>query len=170
MKGHAGMGKTSIAQSCVEKLGTLSIPFTAFFFFYQDRNKPQRFFPTIAYQIAVRFPDYRDLIDRKVQDDPTVVHKALSTQFRELIMLPLQELMARGRGIGWRFPIFVDGLDECYDPNAQGQIVEIIEIVAQAARTTDLPLCWAFFSRPEPHIMAAFAKVTVSPFTYTVTL
>jgi hypothetical protein len=170
MKGHVGMGKTSIAQTCVEKLSVLSTPFAAFFFFYQDRNKPQRFFPTIAHQIATRFPDYHGLLNEKIQRDPTIVHKALRTQFHELIVFPLQELAARGKGMDRRFPIFVDGLDECHDRDAQCQIVEIIEIAAETARVTNLPLCWAFFSRPETHIIAAFATSTVSPFTQAVTL
>jgi hypothetical protein len=88
MKGHAGMGKTNIAQSCVEKLSALSTPFAAFFFFYQDLNKPQRFFPTIAYQIATWFPDYHNLLNEKIQRDPMMVHKALRTQFEELIVFP----------------------------------------------------------------------------------
>jgi hypothetical protein len=170
MKGHAGMGKTSIAQSCVEKLSAMSTPFAAFFFFYQDRNNPQRFFPTIAHQIAARFPHYHDLLNEKIQRDPTIVDKVLRTQFQELIVLPLQELMKRGKGIDRRFPIFVDGLDECHNRDAQRQIVEIIEIAAETARVADLPLCWAFFSRPEAHIIAAFAKSTVSSLTHTVTL
>jgi hypothetical protein len=170
MKGHAGMGKTSIAQNCVEKLSALSTPFAAFFFFFQDRNKPQRFFLTIAYQIATQFPDYHDLLNERIQRNPTIVDKMLRTQFQELIMLPLQELMKRGKGMERRFPIIVDGLDECHNRDAQRQIVELIEIAAETARVTNLPLCWAFFSRPETHIIAAFAKSTISPLTHTVTL
>jgi hypothetical protein len=48
--------------------------------------------------------------------------------------------------------------------------VEIIESAAEIAQATDLPLCWAFFSCPETHIIAAFAKSTISPLTHTVTL
>jgi hypothetical protein len=85
-------------------------------------------------------------------------------------VLPLQELMKRGKGITQRFPIFVDGLDECHNRDAQHQIVEIVEIAAETAQVTDLPLCWAFFSRPETHITAAFAKPTIPAITHTVTL
>jgi hypothetical protein len=99
MKGHTGMGKTSIAQTCVEKLSVLSTPFATFFFFYQDQNNPQCFFPTIAYQIATQFPDYHDLLNEKIQRDSMIVHKVMQTQFWELIVLPLQELMKRGKGI-----------------------------------------------------------------------
>jgi hypothetical protein len=60
MKGHAGMGKTCIAQSCVEKLKTLSTPFASFFFSISGRDQPDCFFPTIAYQISVQIPEYHD--------------------------------------------------------------------------------------------------------------
>ncbi|KAF9449153.1 hypothetical protein P691DRAFT_653795, partial [Macrolepiota fuliginosa MF-IS2] len=57
--------------------------------------------------------------------------------------------------------IIVDGLDECADPDAQ---CEIIEIIAESVREHTTPLCWAIFSRPEPKIQATFFKPTVSPF------
>jgi hypothetical protein len=167
MKGHAGMGKTCIAQSCVEKLKTLSTPFASFFFSINGRDEPERFFPTIAYQISVQIPEYRDRLNTKLLNDKTLVNKSLHVQFQELISLPLQELMKTRKDLRRRIAIFVDGLDECRDRSAQRSV---IEIVAEGAQSTNLPLCWAFFSRPETHIAAAFANSSVSPLTHIVTL
>ncbi|KAJ3563197.1 hypothetical protein NP233_g9095 [Leucocoprinus birnbaumii] len=167
MKGPAGVGKSAIAQSCVEKLDEQSIPFAAFFFSVNGRDSPGPFFPTIAYQLSLLFPDYYEILSTKMQHNRTIVVKSLRAQFRGLILDPLQQLVKMGKGINRRFPIFVDGLDECSDPQAQ---CEIIELVADAARTNDSPLCWVFFSRPEPHIEATFSQPHISNLVYSSTL
>ncbi len=51
-------------------------------------------------------------------------------------------------------------LDECEGADAQS---EIIRITASTISDNSLPLCWAFFSRPEPQIEATFRKATVAP-------
>lgn len=55
--------------------------------------------------------------------------------------------------------ILIGGLDECEGADAQ---CKIIKIIVGAAREGVAPFCWAFFSRPEPHIEAAFARPDVS--------
>ncbi|KAF9447553.1 hypothetical protein P691DRAFT_802189 [Macrolepiota fuliginosa MF-IS2] len=167
LKGPAGVGKSAVAQTSAEKVKAGGKLGAAFFFSISGRSKPAEFFPTIAYQLSTGYPDYQDLIERKIRRDRTLVHKALASQFHELIVQPLQELDSIGKGIGKRVPIFVDGLDECDDKSAQ---CTIIEIVAAAANDGTLPLCWAFFSRPEPHIEATFAQPEIAALCHTVTL
>ncbi len=166
------MGKSAIAQTCAEKLKRLEKLGAAFFFSTNRHNKTkvdpadnrkeyQKFFTSIAYQLATIYPDYRDLLDSRIRSDRTLIDKALESQFRALIIEPLQELEEKGHGIGKRIPVLVDGLDECDDRDAQCQIVEI---VAAAPHEGVAPLCWAFFSRPEPHIEATFTMASVSSF------
>lgn len=83
----------------------------------------------------------------------------MATQFEELIAKPLQELEKEGKVTGRR-AVFVDGLDECQDKNAQQ---EIVEIVAKSVRNNTTSFCWAFLSRPEPHIEAVFARFDITP-------
>lgn len=156
MRGPAGVGKSAIAQTCSEKVKHLGMLGAAFFFSINGARDPQTFFPSIAYQLSTTHSEYRDLIDIKIRRDTTIVHKRLQFQFQYLIDEPLRELEANGKGIGKRITVFVDGLDECEGAEAQ---IEIIRIVAAAVSDSALPLCWAFFSRPEPHIEAAFAIV-----------
>ncbi|KAJ3553170.1 hypothetical protein NP233_g12709 [Leucocoprinus birnbaumii] len=167
MKGPAGVGKSAIAQSCVETLHEQSVPFAAFFFSVNKRDQAERFFPSIAYQLCLCFTDFRDHLNAKMINDKTIVHKSLRGQFQELIVKPLKELMRRGKGVGSRFPIFVDGLDECRDKQAQ---CDIIQIITEAIQPDAPPLCWAFFSRPEPHIEATFAQPYVTALTNTIFL
>ncbi|KAF9441334.1 hypothetical protein P691DRAFT_766416 [Macrolepiota fuliginosa MF-IS2] len=153
MKGPAGVGKSAVAQTCVKKLKDMGRLGAAFFFAVKIRDKAAPFFPTIIYQLCLEFPDYRDLVDRLIRPDKTILDKAMATQFRVLIVEPLQELERKGKGIGKRIAIFVDGLDECESKNAQR---DIISIIAAAARDRTTPFCWAFFSRPEAHIEGTF--------------
>jgi hypothetical protein len=67
----------------------------AFFFTISIRGKPERFFPSIAYQLSTLLPEYADIVDRKIGRDRTLVKKAMQIQLQELIIKPFQELMRR---------------------------------------------------------------------------
>jgi len=56
MKGPAGVGKTTIAQTCTEKLRHQKKLAAAFFFSISGRDKSEKFFPSIAYQLAIIIP------------------------------------------------------------------------------------------------------------------
>ncbi len=160
MKGPAGVGKSAVAQTCAEKLKDMEHLGAAFFFSIGGQDKPEKFFPSIAYQLSTIHPPYYDLIDSKIHRDKTLVNKSMSSQFRYLIDEPLRELVSQGKGIGRQIVVIIDGLDECEGADAQS---EIIRIIASAVSNNPLPLHWAFFSRPEPHIEAAFTEATVAP-------
>jgi hypothetical protein len=158
MTGPAGVGKSAIAQTCAEELRSQFQLGASFFFTIHGCSDYSRFFPSISYQLSSKSPDYHELLSKKLQLDPTLVGKHLRSQFRELIVEPLRELEQAGKQIGKRI-ILIDGLDECKDKDAQKEIIEIV-IDSVAARTT--PFYWAFFSRPEPQIEAAFADNRVT--------
>lgn len=160
MKGRAGVGKTAIAQTCIEKINSEGRLAASFSFSIYGRDDHTRFFPSIAYQISTNanFEEYRSLIETKIRHDRTILTKSMATQFEELIAGPLQELERKGNCVS-RCAILIDGLDECQDKRAQK---EIVEIIAKSVRDNTTPFCWAFFSRPEPHIEASFAKLDVT--------
>lgn len=159
MKGPAGVGKSAVAQTCVGKLKGSGHVAAAFFFSINGRDDHTRFFTSLAYQLSTEFPDYREILDKKVHRDKTLVTKTMASQFKSLIVEPLQELRNRGKRVESR-AIFIDGLDECKSKDAQS---EIIEIVGASVREQTTPFRWVFFSRPEPHIEAAFANTTIAP-------
>ncbi|KAF9446884.1 hypothetical protein P691DRAFT_732444 [Macrolepiota fuliginosa MF-IS2] len=162
MKGPAGVGKSAIAQTCAERLKELGKLGATFFFSIKGRDEATEFIPTIAYQLSTEFPEYRGPVDRRILRDKAILDKTMATQFQALIVEPLQELEKAGKGIGQRIVIIVDGLDECESTDGQ---CRIIEIIAAAARDGTTPFCWAFFSRPEPHIEASFSSVDVAQIT-----
>ncbi|KAJ3576058.1 hypothetical protein NP233_g694 [Leucocoprinus birnbaumii] len=155
MHGPAGVGKSSIAQTCVEHLSGGSIPCAAYFFSVNGRQTAGRLFPSIAHQLSLVYPQYRDNLLRRISDDPSLIQdKSLKEQFYHLILEPLRRTRRVGGLKRFRIPVFVDGLDECQDKDAQR---EIVEIVADSTLRHKLPLCWAFFSRPEGQIKVAFS-------------
>ncbi|KAF9442578.1 hypothetical protein P691DRAFT_714239, partial [Macrolepiota fuliginosa MF-IS2] len=91
----------------------------------------------------------------------------MAVQFKALIVDLLQELEKAGKEIGKRIAIIVDGLDECNSADDQRKIIETI---AAAARSGTTPFCWAFFSRPSPHIEGSFSHTDVTRITRTTVL
>ncbi|KAF9454272.1 hypothetical protein P691DRAFT_845089 [Macrolepiota fuliginosa MF-IS2] len=162
MKGLAGVGKSAIAQTCAERLNKLGRLGASFFFSMKGQGEAAELVPTITYQLCAQFPDYRDLVDQRIRRDKMVFNKTIATQFEALIAKPLQELEKVGKGIGQRVVIIIDGLDECEDADAQCKIIETI--AATCASVT--PLCWAFFSRPEPCIEATFSLACIARVTH----
>ncbi|KAF5356740.1 hypothetical protein D9756_006400 [Leucocoprinus leucothites] len=160
MKGPAGVGKSAIAQTCAKAMKDSGHLGAAFFFSVNGRRKDHtRFFPTLAYQLATTLPGYREVVNRRVSKDKTLVTKTMLSQFESLIVEPLRELREQGREIRRR-PIFIDGLDECGSQDAQAEIIKLIAASVQAKST---PFCWAIFSRAEPRITSTFALAHISP-------
>jgi hypothetical protein len=160
IKGPAGVGKSAVAQTSSERLKASEQLGGAFFFGGTvGYDQPHtRLFTSIAYQLSTELPDYHAILEQAVLHDKTLITKNMSSQFNSLIVNPLRELQARGKQLKRR-AIIIDGLDECKNVDAQ---CEIIEIIAASARNRTTPFCWAFFSRPEPHLEAMFSNACVS--------
>lgn len=166
MRGPAGVGKSSIARTCAEKLKSYGQLGAAFFFSIGKHDGATRLIPTLAYQLSTAFSDYRAIINAKVYNDKTLVEKTLASQFNSLIIEPFQELKKQGRCVR-RTSIIIDGLDECADRESQ---VEIIRIIASSIRVGSTPFRWAVFSREEPYIVSTFTSPSVSSHCYSVYL
>ncbi|KAF5344814.1 hypothetical protein D9756_011089 [Leucocoprinus leucothites] len=154
MKGPAGVGKSAIAQTWVEGLeGKHSASF--FFSRANHWNNPNKFIPTIAYQLATKYPSYRESVCATIVRDPFVLQKSINTQFRELLVEPLRELSPEDRDASDKAVVVIDGLDECDGLEAQDAIVQVI--ITSVAEGTS-PFLWAFFTRPEPNIVTSFSS------------
>ena len=166
MRGPAGVGKSSIAQTCAEQLKNTGRLGAAFFFTVNQHNNPWHLFTTIAYELTTMLPDYRVAVDERISKDKNVVDKRLPSQFESLIVEPLQELKKQGKRIQPK-AIFIDGLDECLGEAAQA---EIIEIIASSVRAKSTPFYWAIFSRAEPRIVSTFKQDSIASITHSVEL
>ncbi|KXN81272.1 26S proteasome regulatory subunit rpn-8 [Leucoagaricus sp. SymC.cos] len=155
-KGPAGVGKSALAQTCTEELGSKLA--AAFFFRPNRQDDYDRLFTTLAYQLTIYNSEYRHILDEKIQRDQTIVTKTISRQFQELFTLPFQELADKGTEVAG-MAIFIDGIDEIRDQDVQ---CEIIDIIAASVQNRSTPFRWAFFSRTEPHLEATFSKAHIT--------
>lgn len=84
MQSPAGAGKSAVAQSCAEHLAGRNMLGATLFFSrpnaWDDSNK---LFTSLSYQIATKFRLYGDILDRDILNDPTLLTKSTTQQFRE---------------------------------------------------------------------------------------
>lgn len=168
MSGPAGVGKSALAQTFAETIGNGMLGAAFFFSRPNKRNNPDCFFPSIAYQISTKVKPLASILNEKIDEDPSLLSKTIEVQFQELIVAPLLELKSRDREMQDRL-VIVDGLDECRSDDAQCTIVRAIA-TAIREHGDNLPLLWAFFSRPEPHIVRTFTSHHISPLCWSTTL
>ncbi|KAJ3574442.1 hypothetical protein NP233_g1770 [Leucocoprinus birnbaumii] len=111
----------------------------------------------IAYQIATQHSDYRRLVTQRLAEDPAILDRNRQTQFRCLILDPVQLITAKNQGAEKQsLVIIVGGLDECEDRLAQREFVELIS--RDHSRTSASFLRWMICSRPEPDLKVAFSS------------
>ena len=166
MRGPAGVGKSAIAQTCSEKLKDTGHLGATFFFTVNKHSDPSRLFTSIAYQLTTALPDYRAAVDERISKDKSLINKKIASQFRSLIVEPLRDLGKQGKRVQPK-AVFIDGLDECADGDAQ---VEIIETITSSVREGSTPFYWAIFSRAEPRIVSTFKQDNIASVIHSIEL
>ncbi|KAJ7705526.1 hypothetical protein B0H17DRAFT_1126337 [Mycena rosella] len=152
LHGPAGAGKSAIAQSFCQKLEKEGRLGGSFFFKrgHASRGNGNKLFPTIAYQLALLLPELKRAISQRMEDDPALLDKALSTQLQRLVLEPYRDSSPTRT-----FVVIIDGLDECEGEHIQQ---EILRSIGSAANESHLPLRFLVASRPEPHIQEIFGE------------
>ncbi|KAF9449684.1 hypothetical protein P691DRAFT_539278 [Macrolepiota fuliginosa MF-IS2] len=153
LNGPAGVGKSAIVQTLAEELSVASrLGATLFFSRPHGCNNPIMVFPTIAYQLAVRIPTYHEYLHQRMTDDPKILEKGMEHQFGILIFEPFINAVLPKDSGSW--VIFLDGLDECGDEEAQSLIIKLISHFS--VHNPNSPLIWLIASRPEAHLNLTF--------------
>jgi len=151
--GPGGAGKSAISRKIAELCDLKSILLASFFFRRSDptRNNSESLIATIAYQIAINFPETRGMMAAAIERDPLLLTRSLESQAVTLLVKPLCEL----RDVGYfsatfsRRLIIIDGLDKCDTPTTQLRILDVISLLFH---TYHLPLLILIASRPERHL------------------
>ncbi|KAF5351183.1 hypothetical protein D9756_008263 [Leucocoprinus leucothites] len=131
---------------------------TFFFSRPNGRDKPETVVPSLVYQLCINCEPYKSIIASVLANDPHLLQKAISVQFRRLIIEPLSKLQADGhQSVRQPFVIVLDGLDECAGAQSQCQFIKLISETVRLKR--DFPVLWLLCSRPEPHLKHAFSRI-----------
>ena len=147
LNGLAGTGKSTIAQTIAGRMFADSLLGASFFCSrdFQDRSNLHFIFPTLAFQLAHKYPDFRARFVSLLQSNPDVAHESLCSQMEKLIVKPLQS-------VDLETVIVIDALDECKDDEPSSAILSVLgQFIKQIPRVK-------FFitGRPEPRIKTGF--------------
>ncbi|KAF7369165.1 AAA-16 domain-containing protein [Mycena venus] len=74
--------------------------------------------PTIAYQLCLAAPGFKQVTSQILEDDPSIANHSLSVQLQKLIVKPCRRSFPNPSLV-----IVIDGLDECEDKNVQAEIL-----------------------------------------------
>ena len=157
LNGLAGTGKSTIAQSFSEAVANEGLLGASFFCSrdYLDRRELKNIFPTLAHQLACRYPHFRNHIVTVIKKDPTLAHTSLISQLENLLVTPLSEAKVS-------CVIVIDALDECIDDQPASAILSVL-----GRFTKQLPLVKFFITgRPEPRIRSGFRLPLLEPITH----
>jgi len=156
LNGLAGTGKSTIAQTFAEmsfadgKLG-------ASFFCsrdFEDRRNLQIIFPTLAFQLAYRYPRFREELLQILKTRPDAGQESLCSQMEKLIVGPL-------KAAGIPTLIIIDALDECKDVEPTSAVLSIL-----SCYVNEIPDVKFFITgRPEARIRSGFRLESLVPIT-----
>ncbi|KAF9552546.1 hypothetical protein CPC08DRAFT_269253 [Agrocybe pediades] len=170
LKGAAGAGKSAIARSVAERCTDEGLLLGAFFFGAADttRNHVGQLVATLAYQISLVLPEFRDTVAAFIEDNPLIFGRSISTQFTSLIIRPLWRVLTNHTATLTTIPclIIIDGLDECSPVNSQRDLLLTLQEVTNMTNLIRFLVC----SRPESHLNNTFTMSHMVPILYKVFL
>ncbi|KAF8655628.1 hypothetical protein AX16_002982 [Volvariella volvacea WC 439] len=154
LKGAIGTGKSALSKKIADMFhgGEVDGQLAASFFFLREdptRNHPGKFAVTIAYRLAVSFPEVGERIGAAITRDRTLLTAEITHQWAELVVRPVKEVITS------TIPavIVIDGLDQCGTAANQVQILDLISSCG-----SDFPIAFLITSRPDPHLLNAFEE------------
>jgi len=121
LNGLAGTGKSTITQTVSERVFADGLLGASFFSSrdFEDRSDLQFIFPSLAFQLAHKYHEFRSILVPLLQSDPDVVYESLYSQMEKLIVKPL-------RSADVSTVIVIDALDECTDDESQSAILSVM--------------------------------------------
>jgi hypothetical protein len=144
LNGLAGTGKSTIAQTIAERMFADNRLGGSFFCSRDsiDRSNPRLIFPTLAVQLARKYPEFRSSLVPLVRSDPECATESLYNQMRRMIVGPLKKSAIST-------VLVIDALDECKDEEPESAILSILGQFA-----SEIPNVKFFLTgRPEPQIL-----------------
>jgi hypothetical protein len=147
LNGLAGTGKSTVAQTISERAFADGLLGASFFCSrdFKDRNDLHFIFPTLAFQLAHKYPEFRSILIPILQTNPDISHESLYNQMKTLIAEPLSSS-------GVSTVIVIDALDECKDEEPSSAMLSVLgRFVGKLPRVKFL-----ITGRPESRIKTGF--------------
>ena len=156
LNGLAGTGKSTIAQTVSERIfadGRLGASFFCSRDF-KDRSNLHYIFPTLAFQLAHKYPEFRSTLVRLLRSNPEIVNESLYYQMETMIVGPLGSSAISA-------VIIIDALDECADEDPQSAILSVMGRLVEGIPKVKFLIT----GRPEPRIQSGFRLGLLRPLT-----
>ena len=121
LNGLAGTGKSAIAQTFAERSFSDGKLGASFFCSrdFEDRSNLRAIFPALAFQLAHRYPQFREELLELLHVNPDVGQESLRSQFEKLVVRPF-------RATGISTLIIIDALDECKDEGPTSALFSVL--------------------------------------------
>jgi hypothetical protein len=146
LNGLAGTGKSTIARTVARRYFEQKRLGASFFFSRGggDVGHADKFFTSIAVQLAYNAPLLRRYISEAAEEQIDIANHSLRDQWRQLVIRPLLRLDKRLSPSSYL--LIVDALDEC---DNEDHIRTILQLLAEARSLTTVRLRVFLTSRPE---------------------
>ena len=155
LNGLAGTGKSTIAQTIAGRVFADGRLGPSFFCSrdFKDRRNLHHIFPTLAFQLAQKYPGFRSILV-PLQSNTDIVHDSLYNQMETLAVEPLSSTNILTS-------VVIDPLDECVDEEPQSAVLSVMGRLVEG-----IPNVKFFIAgRPEPHIQFGFRLGLLKPLT-----
>ena len=127
----------------------------------EDRSNLQAIFPTLAFQLAFRYPSFREKLLQILKACPDIGRETLYWQIEKLIVDPLKVTHLLTKTTCISTLIIIDALDECKDEEPASAILSIL-----SHHANEIPDVKFFITgRPEPRIRSGFRLRSLLPIT-----
>ena len=147
LKGVAGCGKSTIAQTFAEHSAANSNLGASFFCSrdYPDRRNLRLIFLTLAYDLAYWSADFKSALVPILRSNPSVQYDSLPIQLEKLIVRPFEQT-------GLFATIIVDAIDECEDKEPVSEFLSALAQYVEKIRRVKFFIT----GRPEDRIRSGF--------------
>jgi len=161
LNGMAGTGKSTISRTVAHHFADQRRLGASFFFSrgQGDLGHAEKFFTTIASQMAHALPTLKRHICEAIAEDHRIGTQGLSEQWKKLIFRPLSKLE---NTLSQRLPIIlvIDALDECEREDRKDDTQVILRLLAEAKDLPTIKLRIFLTSRPEVSIYHSFSAMS----------
>jgi hypothetical protein len=147
LKGVAGCGKSTVAQTFAERSATNGSLGASFFCSrdYPDRRNIRLIFLTLAYDLAYWSADFKTDLLPIIRANPDVQYDSLPVQLEKLLVRPFKQT-------GLSATIVVDALDECEDKEPVSEFLSALALHVDKIRSVKFFIT----GRPEDRIRSGF--------------